>query len=150
MIRGSILLAMAGLVAASAFADVRVRKFSADIDDLDAELFLTRDGWELVVEYEVDAEPWHPEQGIRLVLHARERGALLRDRDGRPLEVLVELTRPRELTGNEATFSGRARIGLPRAAIRDPDELRVYAALHWSHDERVLDRDDVSVDFDEP
>ena len=67
-----------------------------------------------------------------------------------PLEVVIPLDQPSDRDDDEVEFRAHALIDLPPRSFRDPDALRVHAAVIAAHQPRPMARDDTKVKFRKP
>lgn len=141
-------------VAAPAFAAAPLRddQPDVDIDSLKAEIRAVRgeDGrveWHIDVKYEVEAEQPVPAD-LKLAFHITERGEVVCDPDGAPIELSIPLNKPAEVDDDEVDFKGRPTIVLPERSIAHPRDLKLHATAVGAGEK--LDDKDAKIKFRMP
>jgi len=135
------------LLAAQANADHREKRADVDIDSLKAEIYPERHGWRVGVRYEVEVEDYYGKKPLLLVMNLRERGRVLTERDGRPIEIVVPLDRPTEIDDDELEFEDSISVSLDEHVVCYPGSLRIEATVVDPHTNRPLERKQRSVRY---
>ncbi|MGB0717538.1 MAG: hypothetical protein ACPGXK_16795 [Phycisphaerae bacterium] len=99
-----------------------------EIDSVRASLRSNFDGYRLNVRYDVELENLDPSRYVLLV-NFSERGRLLRDHRGYPLEVVADFLRPTDVDDGEYEFKDRFSLNLSRCAVQYPRHLKVHAKV---------------------
>ncbi len=150
LMRGALLATLlAGMLTTAAGADHGFRRRSradADIDKLKAELRPARGGWQLLVKYEVEIEDARRGEAFDLVLElTTRRGRPLRDRNGRPLTLVIPLGHPSDVDDDEVEFEDTFVTRLPAGKFRLPKGVKLRAEVVRLQDNRVLDAKRTSI-----
>lgn len=140
-------LAVLAALAAPGRADDRLE---VDIDSLKAELWRSGGEWLLDVRYEIEIEDFAPRERFELILYLTERGRVLTDPDGRPLEIVVPLDEPSEVDDDELEFEAGLTVPLPDRALRDPRKLKIHATVVHAGRDAPLEHKKKSVKFKRP
>lgn len=112
----------------------------ADIDDLDGDLYRTKEGWELKVAFEIEIETYHPRSDeFALVLLVSNDGRPIRDELGKPLEIVVPMEKPTKIDDDEVEYEGKISIIFDPEDVDDPRKLRINARLIRLADNLTLD-----------
>jgi PAS domain-containing protein len=112
----------------------------ADIDDLDGDLYRTREGWELKVAFEIEIETDHPRRDdFALLLNVSNDGRPIRDETGKPLEIVVPMEKPSKIDDDEIEFEGKISIIFEPEDVDDPRKVRINARLIRLADNLTLD-----------
>lgn len=147
----ALLSVSAVLVCAAGAAWADDERPDVDIDSLRASIWYDDGRWHIHVKYEVEAET---EDGVpddlRLVLFFTERGRVVTDPKGEPIEFVVPLDRPSEVEDDEIEFEDRIMLELPDRSFRNPLRLKVNAVVVYGPEGRTLDRKDRSVKLKAP
>ncbi len=117
----------------------------ADIEELEARMYLDRGVWRLNVAFEVEAEDARPGQ-FDLVVQLREKGRRILDRRGRPIEFIVPLNRPVKIKRDEAEFRGNFSATISLDAIGRAKNVRVEAIVIDRSTGRAVEQDDAKVE----
>lgn len=125
----------------------RHSRVDVDIDSLKAELYGHHGRWQLNVRYDVEIEDARRFERFELVLLVTERGRPLRDRLGRPLEIVIPLDHPTDIDDDELEFKRGLTVRLPNGAFFNPKKLQIRAEIVRVQDGRVLDRKKKSVKY---
>ncbi len=142
-------VALPALAAAPALRDDEP---DVDIESLKAEIRAVRadDGrveWRIDVKYEVEAEQPVPAD-LRLSFRVIERGEVVCDPDGSPIELSIRLDAPAEVDDDDVKFKGRPTIVLPERSIVHPRDLKLHASATGGGEE--LDEKDAKIKFRMP
>ncbi len=147
--RRALLSVLAVIVSGAAWADDG--RPEVDIDSLKASIWYDDGRWHIHVKYEVEAEA---EDGVpddlRLVLFFKERGRVVADPKGEPIEFVVPLDRPSEVEDDEIEFEDTITLELPDRSFRNPCRLKVNAVVVYGPEGRSLDRKSRSVKLKTP
>ena len=116
----------------------RCEKPDVDVESLKAKLRLGHGAWHVSIKYEVELEDAWPDR-FDVVISFSERGHTLRDRFGRPIEILDVLDRPTKVDDDELDFERRLSVTLPRKLVRCPKKLKVRVEIVDRCTGRVVD-----------
>jgi len=119
-------------------------KPDVEVESLKAALHRASQGWYLNIQYEVELEDARPDRFDVLIAFS-ERGRMLRDGRGRPIELFEGLGRPTDVDDDEFEFKNRLLVTLPRELIHNPKKLKTHVAIIDRYTNRVIDDKTTSV-----
>ncbi len=140
MLKSVPILAMvmsAGLMSAQA---AQAGHVDVDIDRLKAQIRQDTRGWRVFVDYKIEIEDARPYDRFEVLLTFSERGRLLVDRLGRPLEVGIPLVDPTDIDDDELEFRDGLTVNLPHGVLHNPKKLKIHAEVISVAQGRVMDR----------
>lgn len=150
-----------GLTAPVALAQVQVTRtgqpvtapppvaINVDLDDLDGEVLNRGGDWLLEIEYEVKVRK--PQQIVPLVLlvDVSEGGRLIRDHQGRPLQIAIPLERPTKQKRSKIEYEGTALVVLDPRSFGKAD-FDLHGSIVQAGSTHVLAREEGDADYDRP
>lgn len=145
----ALVLALGGGCVSAVRADHEDRKSKTEVDikSLKAELHRSDGEWALRLKYDVEIKDAYRDDRFELVLYVSEKGRVLHDEDGEPIEWVVELDQPSKVDDDELEFKDRLTVYLPDYAIANPKRLRINGAVYQEGYELPLNRKIKSVKY---
>ncbi|MFH1416717.1 MAG: hypothetical protein ABII12_00305 [Planctomycetota bacterium] len=133
------------LLAVTALPATAAGSPDVDIESLEARMHDALGGWTLSVGYAIEIEDASPWDRFELVMRVTESDRPVLDAYGRPLEIAVPLTRPTEVSRDELEFENSLMVDVSGRSVRNPDRLRLEAAVVRTQDQRICDREYASI-----
>jgi hypothetical protein len=120
------------------------KKPDVDLESVKATLHRASQGWYLNIRYEIELEDTHPDR-FDVLISFSERGYMLMDARGRPIELFEGLGRPTEIDDDEFEFKNRVLVTLPRYIVHNPHKLKTHVAVIDRYTNRIIENKSTSV-----
>lgn len=119
----------------------RRSKAEADIESLKGRAYLTQEGWDVHVSFDVEIEDAHRDERFDLVFRIRAKDG----HGGPPMQAVVPLDHPTDVDDDELEFEGRTVLRLPHDIVYPGEKLRIDAYVYVRGSNRPLDHEDTTV-----